>query len=384
LVVRVVKCVIQKYEPTPEILELLYTFTKMVNNVIRIGLEENVTSTKSLSMKAYHQLDLYAVPSYYRLTAISRAVGILRNYRKSLRKHPTRKPHCTKPLLVDCYARKIVDGKLRLPLTPRNYIHISLNKHTLSVILGHTLRSVTLTTCTISVCYSKDVAETEPKGLIGIDRNLDNLTTSTSTGESRAFNLSEATRIKAAYRDVRSHFRRNDDRIRKKICGKYGVKQRNRVKPIIHRATKAIIEDAKERGFGVAMEKLTGLRRLYRRGNGQGNDYRFRLNGWSFAEAQRQLEYKARWEGLRVIYVNPWGTSSHCATCGSKILESTGRMMYCPSCRTFVDRDVNASRNIAERGMRFVPVGVSGEAVMAENHAESMTLSQANGHQPKT
>jgi putative transposase len=368
--VQVVKSVIQRYEPTPETLSLLEEFRKMVNDSIRIGLEEKTTSLKSLSLKAYHQLERYRLPTCYRLTAISRATGILRNYRKSLRKHPTKTPYCVKPMLTDCYARRIIDGKLRLPLTPRNYVYIPLNKHTLSVLSGHTLRSVTLTTCTISVCYSKEVAEAEPRGLIGVDRNLDNLTTST-----RAYDLSEATRIKASYREVISHFKRNDVRIRKKIAGKYGVKQRNRVKQITHRATKAVVEDAKLRGFGIAMEKLTGIRKLYRKGNGQGNEYRSRLNSWSFYEAQRQIEYKARWEGLKVVYVDPWGTSSRCAVCGSK-LESAERLVYCPECKDVFDRDVNAAKNIAERGMRFMPFGVAVEAVMAENHAESMPLSQ--------
>ncbi len=381
-VVHVVKSVTQRYEPSSETLQLLDRFTAMVNDCIRIGLEEKLTSLNTLSQKAYHKLDRYTIPSAYKLTAMSRATGILRNYRKSMRKHPTRIPHCTKPMLVDCYARKIIDGKLRLPVTARNYVYIPLNHHTLSVISGYTLRSVTLTTCTVSVCYSRDVEEVQPRGLIGVDRNLDNLTTSTNTGEFRAYDLSEANRIKSAYREVKSHFKRNDVRIRRRIFGKYGVKQRNRVKQIIHRATRAIVEDAKARGFGVALEKLTGMRKLYRRGNGQGNDYRSRLNGWSFGEARRQLEYKARWEGLKVVYIKPWGTSSRCAVCGSR-LESTGRFVYCPQCNTLVDRDVNAARNITQRGMRFVSVGALGEAVMAENYAESMTLSFLNGYQPK-
>ena len=123
------------------------------------------------------------------------------------------------------------------------------------------------------------------------------------------------------------------------------------------------------------MEKLTGIRKLYRKGNGQGKDYRARLNGWSYAEAQRQIEYKAKWEGLRVVYVNPWGTSSHCATCGSKVLESTERMVYCPQCRTLVDRDANAARNVASRGVRFAPFAPSSEAMNQSKDEESMTVS---------
>jgi putative transposase len=373
--VQVIKNVVQRYEPTLEILELLDIFRLMVNDCVRIGLEEGVTSLKSLSKMTYHALDRYSILSGYKLTAISRAVGILKNYRKSLRKHPTKIPYCVKPTLVDYYVRKIVNNKLRLSLFPKNYIYIPLNRHTLSVISGHTLRSITLTTCTISVCYSKEVMEMEPSGLVGIDRNLNNITIATNTGESRTFDLSEATRIKATYREVKSHFRRNDDRIKRKIFGKYGIKQRNRVKQIIHKTTKSVIEDAKAKNFGIVMEKLMGIRKLYRSGNGQGNEYRFKLNSWSFYEAQRQFEYKAHWEGLKVIYVNPSRTSSHCAVCGSKH-ESTERMMYCPECKNTIDRDVNASRNIVQRGMRFVPVGASGEAVNQLKDGKSMTLSQ--------
>ncbi len=59
----------------------------MVNDCVRIGLKDNLTSMKSLCMKAYYQLSAYDVPTCYRLTAISRATGILRNYRKELKKN---------------------------------------------------------------------------------------------------------------------------------------------------------------------------------------------------------------------------------------------------------------------------------------------------------
>src|SRR5207247_6348320 len=76
----------QNYRLTEEILSLLENFRCMVIDCIRIGLRENVTSMKSLCMKAYHQLSGYDIPTCYRLTAISRAAGILRNYRRELKK----------------------------------------------------------------------------------------------------------------------------------------------------------------------------------------------------------------------------------------------------------------------------------------------------------
>lgn len=94
------------------------------------------------------------------------------------------------------------------------------------------------------------------------------------------------------------------------------------------------------------MEKLKGIRRLYRKGNGQGASYMGRMNSWAFHELQRQVEYKAAWEGISVTYTNPRYTSRNCSKCGSRLQPLGGRMLLCPSCGEMWDRDVNASRNI--------------------------------------
>ena len=96
------------------------------------------------------------------------------------------------------------------------------------------------------------------------------------------------------YREVKSNFKRNDARIRKKITSKYGRKQKNRVSDIIHKATKKIAS-RKQRVF---MEDISGIKRLYRTGNGQGRKFRGRMNSWSFYEFQRPVEYKSRWNGI--------------------------------------------------------------------------------------
>ncbi|OLD34522.1 MAG: hypothetical protein AUI50_06080 [Crenarchaeota archaeon 13_1_40CM_2_52_14] len=71
----------------------------------------------------------------------------------------------------------------------------------------------------------------------------------------------------------------------------------------------------------VEIERLTGIRRLYHRGNGQSRHYRARMNSWSYGKLQRQIEYKARWERVKVIYVPARNTSKRCSICGYKTLE---------------------------------------------------------------
>ena len=270
-------------------------------------------------------------------------------------------------MLTDCYAFRIIEGKLRLTIRPKHYEYIPLNNYVLGSISGYTVRSVTLTASTVSMAFSKEAAVTEPTGLIGIDRNLDNVTTADTNGNIKRFDLSEASRIKATYRMVKSHFKRNDVRIRTRIFRKYGRKQRNRVNQRLHLVSKQIVTDAKANDQSIVMENLKGIRKLYRKGNGQGTEYRSRLNSWSFYELQRQIEYKAKWEGIPVFFVHPHGTSSHCAVCESKILESTNREVYCPNCKTLVDRDVNAAKNILARVLRFEAVGLARNEALKGN-----------------
>jgi putative transposase len=251
------KAVQQNYTPNNELFGLLEQFRQMVNDSIRIGLAENVTSLKSLSLKAYSQLQQYDAMSYYKLCAISKAAGILKNYRKAERSgKPVKQPYARKPQLTTCYGFKISNGNLLLPVKPRSKLRIPLNHHTLQILseTGLAARSVTLTATTITVTYSKDVQTLEPYGLMGIDRNVDNLTVADSNGSITRHNLAEATEIKAIYREVKSHLNRNDSRVKQRVYAKYGARQRNRVNQVLHRTSKRIIAKAKRSRSAIVME----------------------------------------------------------------------------------------------------------------------------------
>jgi putative transposase len=358
-----VKVIRQKHQASADLLRLLDEFRRMVNICIAVGIEENVSSLKTLSLRSYHHLSRDML-GYYRLGAISTATRILRNHRSVRRKNPrARLPYAKKLMLATCYGFKIQNNLLRLPVKPRHYVYVRLNSHTLRALSGFDARSVTLTPVSVSISYSKERLEIEPEGYVGVDRNLDNVTIASLDGTVRRFDLSRATEVKSTYRLVKSRFNRNDARIGKCLFGKYGRKQRNRVQPLLHGASKRIVEEAKTRRYAIVMERLTGMRRLYRKGNGQSRNYRARMNSWSYGELQRQIEYKARWEGVKVIYVPARNTSKRCSICGYKTLESTQRKLWCPHCGAVLDRDENAARNIAAGGLRFSPNGPPGEAV---------------------
>jgi putative transposase len=80
------KAVVQKHHASPNLLDLLNEFRRMVNICIAAGMEENISSFKTLSLKSYHRLSP-KILSYYRLYAISAATGMLHNHRKAKKRN---------------------------------------------------------------------------------------------------------------------------------------------------------------------------------------------------------------------------------------------------------------------------------------------------------
>src|SRR5213080_734530 len=176
LLVIVVRSVRQKHQASLELLWLLDEFRRMVNVCIAVGIEENVSSLKTLSSKSYHRLSRDML-GYYRLGAIGTATVILHNYRRAKKKNPrTVIPYARKLMLTTCYGFKVRDGLLKLPVKPRQYVYVKLNSHTLQATSRFSVRSVTLTPGELSVTYLREAVETKPEGYVGVDRNLDNVT----------------------------------------------------------------------------------------------------------------------------------------------------------------------------------------------------------------
>jgi putative transposase len=366
----------QRYQPTSSLVTLMESFRQMTNDCIRIGLANNVQTLKRLSLLAYRLLtNQYEVPSYYRLCAISKAAGILSARTKSIRRgFPNKTPYLSRRLLVSCYGLVVKDGSLFVPLSARRYEKIPLNSHTLAFLSqpAAKVRSFTLTERTLSICIAKEVEVSKKiEGVVGIDRNLYNVTAGSSERVTY-YDVSKAAEIVENVVSIIRSFKRNDARIRKELAAKYGQRRRERVQQMLHRVSKNIVMEAEKNKNAIAFEDLKGIRKLYRRGNEQGRKFRRRMNSWPFGELKRQVEYKAAWRGVPVVMLSvreTKGTTMDCPRCGERLQAAVRgdvthhRQLWCEGCKRWDDRDLVAVMNISRRGwVRFAQSQGEGEA----------------------
>ncbi|MGC8562417.1 MAG: RNA-guided endonuclease InsQ/TnpB family protein, partial [Thermoplasmata archaeon] len=94
--------------------------------------------------------------------------------------------------------------------------------------------------------------------------NLRNVTVGNETHH-EIYDLSDVVKIKHRYRSKKSNFRRQDRRIRKKIMSKYGKRERNRVKQVIHQTSKTIVSDALKNREAIVLENVKGMRDIARK-----------------------------------------------------------------------------------------------------------------------
>jgi putative transposase len=368
-----VECVLGvpfSYEPNEEIKRLLEDFRDMVNFCIDYAYKRRITSFAKLRKGVYEEWKRrWSYSTHYCHSACKIALAMLKTHR---RKRKEGKPEAKKLFMqLDPMLYKLHEDRVRISVRPRQFLFINLKfgkyqKKFIDAWQKGKLKTgeITINCDKIIIPFKKEVDLQNPSDWIAIDINESNVTSVSSNPHVLRIEH-ELRTIHTTYFNIRRRIQKLAKRkpiTAQRLLKKYSGKEKARAKDLCHKISREIVDFAKQHSFGIIMEDLKGMRKHLNKGRIMNR----RLHNWNFRKLQFYIEYKAKLEGLPVVYVNPKWTSTLCPICGGKLAPNGHRLLKCSKCGYKGDRDMTACLNMLR--MRGVPLPLKAtyEALKAE------------------
>jgi len=202
----------------------------------------------------------------------------------------------------------------------------------------------------------KKIELIEPKDYSSFDVNLTNVTGLMNNRIAR-FDLRELYHIHRVYEEKRRKIQKlskTKPKTAKKLMQKYSKREKNRAKDFMHKLTTTIARELASTKSGAILEDLKNIKDRILNG---GKNLNRKLSKWNCRTFQFMLEYKLKWFGLPVKYVNPANSSKTCPVCSGRLSAYRGRLLKCNKCGLIQDRDVVAVLNLRMWGLGVAPNG---------------------------
>jgi len=321
------------YEPNEEVRKLLEDFRDMVNFCIDHAYRRRITSYATLRKSVYEEWKRrWDYSTHYCHSACKIALAILKSHR---RKHGEGKPEAKKLFMqLDPMLYKFYGDRIRISVKPRRFIFINLKYGEYQRKFVEAWREgklktgeITINETKVIIPFKKDVDLQNLKDWIAIDVNESNVTAVSSNPHVLRVDHDLRT-VHTTYFNIRRRIQKlakHKPKTARRLLKKYSGRERRKTRDLCHKISRAIVDFAKQHGFGIIMEDLKGIRGRIR----YGRQMNRRLHSWNFRRLQFCVEYKAKLEGLPVVYVNPRGTSSLCPVCGGRLAPNGHRRMKC-------------------------------------------------------
>ncbi len=354
-----------KYVPNKYIRKMLEDFRDMVNWCIEKAIENNVTSYYSLRKLIYNEWkQRWDYSTHFCHSACRVATSMLKSWRRLKRKGLAKgdRPVARKLFIqLDHQLVKYEGDRIRISVKPRKFLYIKLKygKYQRKFIdewkTGRLrVGEISINETKVLIPFRKVVDLTDPEDWIAIDINESNITGVSSNPHILRIEHDLRT-IHTTYFEIRRRIQKLSKYkpiTSKRLMRKYSGREKRKAHDLCHKIARIVVDFAKKHGFGIIMEDLRGIRKSINKGRNLNR----RLHSWNFRKLQFFIEYKAKLNGIPVVYVNPRNTSSLCPICGGKLAPNGRRLMKCRSCGYENDRDVIACLNMLRmRGVSVPP-----------------------------
>jgi putative transposase len=199
------------------------------------------------------------------------------------------------------------------------------------------------------VCDIPEPPEFEPKEFMGVDLGITNIAT-TSTG--KRYSGSTVKNNRRRNSNLRRKLQKKGSKSAKRLLKNRRKKEARFMRDVNHCISKELVSDAKRTGSAIVFEDLKGIRDRVRLRKRQ----RYIHGSWSFFQLQGFVLYKAKREGVPVVFVDPRNSSRECARCGhtEKGNRPNQATFSCKACGHTALADFNAAMNLSARGRALV------------------------------
>jgi len=294
---------------------------------------------------------------HYVDSAINSVIGLVKGWIKLYNRGKAKtKPEITKKTV---YIKNTLfgykNGVLKISIEPgRRYLEVDLTKYEYLPKDFDSIGGLLLTENELIITFKKNAKSIEPRGWASFDVNLTNITALVN-GRVVRYNLKQLYHIHRVYEIKRRKIQKlskHKPKTAKRLMEKYSRRERNRVKDFIHKLTTKIAEELSEIESGAILENLKNIK------SGvlcKSKNLNRKLSKWNARQFQFMLEYKLKWLGLPVKYINPKNSSKICPLCQATMVAYEGRLMKCKKCGLVMDRDVVAVLNLQMWGSGVTP-----------------------------
>ncbi len=162
-------------------------------------------------------------------------------------------------------------------------------------------------------------------------------------------------------RGIRRHYswlrRRLQEKKALKTLKKISDKERRKVKDILHKISKAIVDMAVKENAIIVIGDLQGIRQRVR-DRGKGKRLNRIVHTMPYYSLKKMIEYKAIFRGVAVVSINEAYTSRICHRCGNEGERRTQGLFICKQCGEY-NADLNGAINIGkkfERDIGYMPL----------------------------
>jgi len=342
---------------------LLLEFLRAYRDAVQLivdeiwGLEE-VPSRRKLHEVFYGKLRKLGFRAHHASEIYKRAREIVKAVKESNGSKPVLRKLTARISTYD-YRVDFNAGILRVAVLNNRWVELKLKLHKhlaryldSSWSLGEIQVSYRSGRIRVYLTFSKKVQLREPKAVMGVDVNFNNVTYTivdldgslVSMGVIPFRGLGRALHLKKLAERLQERYPRSWRFLKwaRRVRARWLRRARDILTDSSHYVAKKVVKVAEEYNAVIALEDLEKVKN-------KNSKFSWELQLWCYRRVQSYVEYKALVEGIKVVYVDPRGTSKSSPN-GKPLVFINYRFAKLGG--TTTTRDVVASWNLALRGLK--------------------------------